>query len=107
LGKDAVGPLPLLGKTLGQLLALRKPVDNCRAWFVTFNNHAWLSSIAGVSFRVCAPDQRDAETFLSSLFLALQPGKPPASPLDFTWHDAPPEQQPDGLVRPGIHGIVS
>jgi Zn-dependent protease with chaperone function len=106
LGKKATGPLPLLRQTLEQLLTLRDPVPDCKSWIATFNKQVSLPALADVSFWIHGRDRGDAEQILAEMFAAMQPGKPPMSETMVSWQEAPPEQQPAGPSRPGIHGIV-
>ena len=105
-GNGSVGPIAIFQQTIGQLLLLREPLLNCQAWIASFNGGAGPAALAQQSLLIYAPSREQAEDYLNMLLAAMQPGKPPMLPGTFGWHSAPHEQQPIGLVRPGVQGVV-
>ncbi len=106
-GKDAVGPLPLFGQAITQLLALEEPSLNCQAWLAAFLANASPSALANQSLIIFAPTQTEAEQYLETLLKAMQPGSPPPSPGSIQWSMASRQQQPEGPVRPGVQYVLS
>ena len=98
----AIGPLPLFGKIMEQLLALREPTLHCQAWVATVRGTANVTELANRSFMIFAQDRQEAEQHFHTVTKALRPGQPPLIPGMVGWREAAKEQQPDGPVRPGL-----
>ena len=105
LGENSTGPLPLVGTILQQLKLLHDPILNCRAWVAALPASMKPSPLAGVSFLIYAPDSDEAGRWLNRVLKAMQPEGPP--PPSISWRPAPKEQQPDGLVHPGIQAVLN
>jgi tetratricopeptide (TPR) repeat protein len=105
LGKEGVGTLQILHPILAQMLRLREPVANCRAWITAFPQGGQPAALAGQSFMVYAPDLQQAQEHFQTLLNAFQPEKPPLISPANQWSPAPKPMQPDGPVWPGVQGI--
>ena len=106
LGEGSCGPLPIFQATLQQLLMLQDPKANCIAWVATLNGSGTPGALANKSLMVYAPSRQEAEHSVTGLFSALQPKRPPPLPGTIAWRQAPQEQQPFGLARPGVQGVL-
>jgi len=104
--EGSCGALPLLQSALQQLLVLQEPAANCIAWIATLNGSGTPEALAKKSMMVYSPSRQEAEKQLAALLTAMQPGRPPVLPETIAWRQAPQEQQPFGLARPGVQGIL-
>jgi Zn-dependent protease with chaperone function len=104
-GEESVGPLQLFHQIINLLVTLRDPIPNCRAWIARLNGNASPPALANVSFMVYAPGRSEAEKYLATILDAMRPGQPPLIPTIISWQEAPWQQRPEGLVRPGVQGI--
>jgi Zn-dependent protease with chaperone function/tetratricopeptide (TPR) repeat protein len=104
--EGSCGPLPIFQSALEQLLILQEPTANCVAWIATLNGTGAPVALANKSLMVFAPNREEAEQSLSGLLGAMRPGRPPVLPETIAWRQAPQEQQPFGLARPGVQGVL-
>jgi Zn-dependent protease with chaperone function/tetratricopeptide (TPR) repeat protein len=104
LAQNATGPLPLFQTVLRQLLNLEEPAPNCEAWIASTTRQV-VPAAANKSFLVYAPTGQEPGKWLNEILLAMQPDEPPPFSANAVWRRAPKEQQPFGLVRPGVQGV--
>jgi tetratricopeptide (TPR) repeat protein len=102
LGTDAVGPLPLFLNAVGQLNQLRDPVSGAQSWIVRFTSAQVAGPLAKEAFLVYAVDQASAVAVVKEVADALRPKEPSLLPQYVSWELAPRDQQPIGVVKPGI-----
>jgi len=106
LGEDAVGPLPLLQRSLRQLIVLQPQVASCKAWIARQSKPGGLPAAFGnKAVLVYAPDGPKAEAFLKVVLNAMHPGTAD-QPRSIGWQAASRQQQPVGPVHAGVQGIV-
>lgn len=92
-------------QAMGQLFQLYEPIANARAWIVTFRNNVSAGPFAGQSFLIFAAYLKQAEELLKLVLDASLPDKPSLVPEHVEWFEAARDQQPAGVVRPGIQRI--
>jgi Zn-dependent protease with chaperone function len=100
-GRFATPPLELLRPILSQLAALEQPSRFCRGWIATFNAEATPTALGGRSFLVYATAEPQAHRYLQTVLEAMAPQGTRLAAVQ-TWRLAPPEDQPVGMVRPGV-----
>jgi Zn-dependent protease with chaperone function/Flp pilus assembly protein TadD len=101
-GRFATPPLELLRPILSQLGALEAPSRSCRGWVATLGANASSTALAGRSFLVYGASQAQAERFMQTVLEALAPDGPRLAAVQLVWRPAAPEDQPAGMVRPGV-----
>jgi Zn-dependent protease with chaperone function len=102
LGRFATPPMHLLRPILSQLTALEPPSRFCRGWIAALGVQAAPTALAGQTFLVYATGQAQAARYLQAVLEAMAPEGPRLAAVHITWSLAPPEDQPAGLVRPGV-----
>ncbi|HEY1787525.1 MAG TPA: M48 family metalloprotease [Verrucomicrobiae bacterium] len=105
VGQQGATTWQILHPILAQMLWLREPAANCRAWIASFPTNVQPAPLAGQSLVVYAPDLPQAQEHLTGFLEALQPGKPPVVSSSSKWSPAPRPMQPVGPVRPGVQGL--
>ncbi len=104
-GEKSVGAVPLVGAILKQLVILQEPVPNCRAWTAALPAKTNPAVLANTRFLVFAQNDTTAKQSLDTILKAMIPGMELPSPV--SWLPAPREQQPDGLVHPGVQVVLN
>jgi tetratricopeptide (TPR) repeat protein/Zn-dependent protease with chaperone function len=105
LGRFATPPLELLRPILLQLSSLEPPSRFCQAWVASLSVDFVPTALSGKSFIIFAEEQPEAERYLRHVLEALSGGKPRLVPGSVAWRLGGPEQQPVGLVFPGIQPL--
>ena len=105
--EGSCGAGPLFHAALEQLLMLHEPIPNCQAWIAGLNGNGTPAALANKSLMVYAANKADAEHSVNGLLAAMQPDQPPLIAGGIAWRQAPQEQQPFGLVRAGVQGVLS
>ncbi|HPP73610.1 MAG TPA: M48 family metalloprotease [Armatimonadota bacterium] len=101
---DADGPFSVLGDACNLMLSLQEPVSGCEGWTVTIDMRDSPAKVERVSFLLAAPSFEDARAIACEIYAAMHPG----STLEdwrTKWEKLPPENQPEGLTQPGVHGM--
>jgi Zn-dependent protease with chaperone function len=107
----SVGPygrsaLELFHHTVGQLMMLDEPRENCMAWIVGFPAGASPAALARRSLMLYATSRRAAENHLQMVLEAMRPGQSVTPTWQLDWKEAPRDQQPARPVREGVQFVL-
>ena len=101
-GRTAV---ELFHTTVGQLMMLGDPRENCVAWVATFPADAQPAALAQRSLMLYATKRSAAEKHLEEVLCAMQPGSPATPAAKLQWREAPKHQQPARPVRESVQSV--
>lgn len=107
LGEEGRPAVALFHEIVRQMLVLEDPIANCRAWIAKINKSPATAIPANTSFLVYGASQEDAQSALQMILQAMQADSTPGEAATISWCEAAREQQPSGLVHPGVQGVLN
>jgi Zn-dependent protease with chaperone function/tetratricopeptide (TPR) repeat protein len=107
LAKNAASCFGIFGQLLEQLAMFEEPQRNVTAWTAKFDGCGLPDGIRGHTLMVYGVDRADAELRVKILLDAMYPAKDFFKPSNVTLRAATADQQPAGLVRPGVQYAIN
>lgn len=106
-GEDGRSTVSLFHEIIRQMVYLEDPIAHCRAWIASINKSPAAVIPVNTSFLVYGVTKEDAESALQTILLAMTANSAESATATVSWSDATREQQPSGLVRPGVQCVLS
>lgn len=104
IATDADHPCALVPAACQGMSAMREPIDGCSVWTATVSLQDSPAEVDAVIFTVVESDARSAEELVKWVYSAMHPGKELSSSL-VKWKRADENEQPTGMIAPGIYGV--